>query len=142
MKTAPDIRAAFKKRYPDVDDEGFSIECSGFVHEHPMTAIATVLISSIMLATTDVSRLATFTGYSERFVSAIAVNMANSRLWKNGEYECGGWSSGNLLPRNLEEDSEFWEHIQIAEGSLFCADVESIFIENASEIFWREKRAN
>jgi len=57
MKTAEDIRRAFGMRYPDVDDDQFSIEHSGFVHEHPMTAIGIVLISSIVLGTTDVKRL-------------------------------------------------------------------------------------
>jgi hypothetical protein len=61
VKTLEEIRRAFEVRYPDVDDEQFSIEHSGFVHEHPMTAIGVVLISSAVLGTTDVDRLAEFT---------------------------------------------------------------------------------
>ena len=103
-------------RYPDVDDEQFSIEHSGFVHEDPMTAIAVVLISSVVLGTFDVDRLAEFTRYDKRFIRAVSANMENSRLWKDGHYDCAGWSSTNLLPCNEQEDSEFWDHIRIAEG--------------------------
>ena len=49
MTTAEDIRSAFRARYPDVDDDEFSVEHSGFGHEHPTTAIGVVLISSVLL---------------------------------------------------------------------------------------------
>lgn len=129
-------------RYPDVDNDQFSIEHSGFIHEHPMTAIGIVLISSIVLGTTEVNRLAEFTKYSKAFIRAIAVNMENSRLWQDGKYDCAGWSCGNLLPRDEKEDCEFWDHIQIAEGSVWAADAESLHSEDACAVFWNIKRVN
>lgn len=139
MKTAEEIREAFTARYPDVDDDEFSLEHSGFAHEHPMTAIGVVLVSSIVLGTTDVNKLVEFTRYSERFVHAIAVNMENSRLWKAGKYDCSSWSSGNLLPRNAGEDNVFWEHIMVAEGSMWMPDAGTHKSENSCAIFWNEK---
>ena len=55
------------------EDDQVSIEFSGFIHEHPMTAIAVVLISSIVLETTT--------------------NMENNRLWEDGTYKCESWQS-------------------------------------------------
>jgi hypothetical protein len=74
MKTLEEIRTAFDVRYPGVEDDQFSIECSGFSHEHPLTAIGVVLISSIVLGTSDVNRLAEFTRYDKRFLRAISAN--------------------------------------------------------------------
>jgi hypothetical protein len=88
--TAEDIRSALQARYPDVDDDQFSIDHSGFIHEHPLTAIGVVLISSVLLGTTDIDRLAEFTKYSKRFIRAIAMNMENSRLWKSMTAVGGG----------------------------------------------------
>jgi hypothetical protein len=48
VTTAEDIRDAFKARYPEVDDDDFTLEHSGYVHENPMTAIGVVLISSLV----------------------------------------------------------------------------------------------
>jgi len=58
-----------------------------------MTAIAVVLISSIVLETTKVNKLAEFTGYSKRFIGSIAPNMENNRLWEDGTYKCESWQS-------------------------------------------------
>jgi hypothetical protein len=107
-----------------------------------MTAIGVVLISSVVLGTTDVNRLAEFTGYCKRFIRAISANMENSRLWKEGNYHCIGWSSANLLPCNKQEDSEFWDHIRIAEGSVWTADAKWLASEEACKIFWDIKRVN
>lgn len=114
MKTAEDLRKAFKARYPDVDNHDWALEHSGSVHEHRMTAIGVVLLASVLLRTTDVTELVKFTRYSRRFVHAIAMNMENSRLWKGGKYDYSGWSS--VFPRNKREEREFWDHICIAEG--------------------------
>jgi hypothetical protein len=75
-------------RYPDVDNDQFSLEHSGFIHEHPMSAIG---VASVVPGTTDVNRQAEFTRYSQRFIRAIAANMENSRLWKDGNYDYEGW---------------------------------------------------
>jgi hypothetical protein len=139
LKTAEDIRSDFSVRYPDVDNDEFSIEHSGFIHEHPMTAIGVVLISSIVLGTTDPGTLAEFTRYSERFIRAIAGNMENSLLWRDGQYDCSSWYSGGLLPRDEREDREFWEHIQIADGSMWTRDAKTTNSEDAGAIFWNTK---
>ena len=139
MKTAEEIRTAFRMRYPDVDDDLFSLKHSGFVHEHPMTAIGVVLISCIVLNSTDVNRLSDFTRYGKRFIRVIAANMENSGLWKDGKYDCSGWSSGNSLPRDQHEDDEFWNHIQVAEGSVWMKNARSLESEDACAVFWNEK---
>jgi hypothetical protein len=73
VKTPEEIRRAFDMRYPDTEDDQFSIESCGFIHEH-LTAIGVVLISSIVLGTSDVNRLAEFTRYDKRFLRAISAN--------------------------------------------------------------------
>jgi transposase len=110
VTTVEDIRSALRARYPDVDDNQFSMEHSGFPHEHPLTAIGVVLISSVLLGTTDVDRLAEFTRYSKQFVRAISSNMDNSRLWKDGKYYCDAWSCNSLMPCDEKQDQEFWEN--------------------------------
>ena len=45
------------------------------IREHKMAPIGVVLVSSIVLGTTDVIKLAEFTCYSDRFVHAIAVKV-------------------------------------------------------------------
>jgi|SRR5215467_5905317 len=57
MTTAQEIRDALESRYPDVTDSEFNIAQSGFAHEHPLIAIAVVLVSSIVLGTTDPAEL-------------------------------------------------------------------------------------
>ena len=141
MNTAEDLRKAFTDRYPDVENHEFSLEHSGFAHEHPLTAIGVVLLSAVVLGTTDVSKLVEFTKYSERFVRAIALNMENSRLWKDGKYH-STWSSHSLLPINESEDACFWDHILIAEGSQWAADAETDTSIDSSMVFWNEKKAN
>jgi hypothetical protein len=53
-----------------------------------------------------------------RFIHAIAVNMENGRLWKDSKYDYARWSCGNHLPRDQNEDDEFWEHIEMAGASV------------------------
>ena len=143
MKTAEDIRRALQARYPDVEEDESAIELSGFIHENPFTAIGVVLISAALLGTTDVDRLAAFTRYSRAFIRAIAWNMENSGLWKDGKYNCSDWSaSGNLLPRNEHEDHEFWDHISIGEGSMWNKDANSHDSVDSCKIFWDTKRVN
>jgi hypothetical protein len=107
LKTAEDIRKAFTARYPDVHDDEFNLRHSGFAQEHPMTAIRVVLVSSIVLGTTDVIKLVEFTRYSEQFVHSIAVNMENSRLWKAGKYD----SSSRKSLTWERTRGQLWEHI-------------------------------
>jgi hypothetical protein len=133
-----ELRKAFTARYPDVELSEFSNEVSGFAHEHPLTAIGVVLLSAVLLGTTDVGRIVEFTKYSTRFVRAIALNMENSRLWKDGEHDSSTWSSRDLLPTNESEDSSFWEHILVAEGSEWIVDAKTHTSFDSSMIFWDE----
>ena len=117
-----------------------SLSSIPYVHEHPLTAIGVVLISSIALGTIDIGRLSEFTKYSRRFIQAIARNMENSGVWKDGKYDCARWSSGNLLPDSQHEDDEFWDDIQVAAGDLFAEDAKSLESDDACMIFWNEKK--
>jgi len=135
LNTAEEIRKALRQIYPDVDDDEFSMKHSGFVHEHPMTAIAVVLISSIVLGTTEVNKLSEYTGYSKRFIRTIAWNMENNRLWEDGKYKCASWSSGNLLPRNRHEERLFWDDISVAEGTCWTQNAKSADSVDACAVF-------
>ncbi len=138
LNTAESIREAVICRWPDVNDDEFSIEHSGFAHDHPMIPICVVLISSIVLGTTDPIKLAKFTKYSEHFVSAIATNMENADLWKDDKYDCSTWFSGNPVPQEKPEVSAFWRHVMIADG---WEHTDKNVIGGPSAIFWAEMRA-
>jgi hypothetical protein len=97
MKTAEDLRNAFSARYPDVDNNDFSIEHSGFAHEHPLTAIGVVLLASVVLRTTDVNKLVEFTRYSPRFVRAIANNADAANSVRRSLSE--SWKKPDLILR-------------------------------------------
>lgn len=142
MKTLTAIRTALNERYPDVDDDDFSLQHSGYAHENPMTAIGVVLISSLALGTIDIGRLSEFTKYSRRFIQAIARNMENSGIWKDGKYDSARWSSGNLVPRSQHEDDEFWNDIQVAAGYSFTDEANRFEVVDANMIFWNEKMVN
>jgi len=137
MLTAAEIRDALERRYPEVTDPEFNLEHSGVAHEHPLIAIGVVLISSIVLATTDAVRLAEYTRYSERFVRAVAANMEISGLWKKDSYDCSDWECGQLLPS--QENRAFWDHVLIGEGSLWKSGTHSRLTRDSSLLFWRDK---
>ena len=73
---------------------------------------------------------------------AISLNMENSRLWKDGRYDCAACSCNNLLPRNKNQDQKFWEHIEIASGSMWASDATSLDSEDACAVFWATKLVN
>ena len=134
-KTVEEIRTAFRTRYPAVDDDQCIIADSGFIHEHPLTAIGIVLISSLVLGTTDSNRPAEFTRYSRPFVLAIQYGKQPGF----GKTENTSTGAGRLVTScrsNKQEDKEFWEHIQIADGSMWTADANSLVSEDVSSIFW------
>jgi hypothetical protein len=72
FRLVEDIRAKFNIKYPDVNDPP--------ENEHPMTAVGIVLLSAIILETTDIGKLVRFTGYSPAFISAISANMRHNKL--------------------------------------------------------------
>jgi len=135
--TAEEIRDALEKCYPGVTDLELNLTHSGFAQEHPEIAIGVVLISAIVLGTTDPAKLAQYTHYSGRFVRAIAANMENSRLWVNGKYDCSGWYCGDHMPP--QEDRTFWDHVLIGEGSLLDKKAKTLRVQDSSLIFWRDK---
>ena len=135
--TAIEIREALEKCYPDVTDHEFSIQNSGFAHEHPLIAIGVLLVSSIVLKTTATEKLAQFTRYSERFVRAVARNMEISGLWANDKYDCSSWYDGELVPG--PEVLPFWDHVLIGEGSLWQRSTDCHLTQNSGLIFWQEK---
>ena len=137
MLTAAEIRDALERRYPEVTDPEFNLEHSGVAHEHPLIAIGVVLISSIVLATTDAVRLVELTSYSERFVQTVAANMQISGLWRDGKYDCSDWQRGQLMP--APENRAFWDHVLIGEGSLWKRGSHAQHTEDSGLIFWRDK---
>ena len=122
MTTIQEVQAAMKAHYPNDYYDEVALRRFGSIQERSMIALGIVLVSSLVLETTDVSRLASFTTYSRRFIAAVARNMENSRLWKDGKYDCSAWSSGNFLPRNRYEEEIFWDHVCIAEGTAWMSE--------------------
>ena len=137
--TAKEIRDALEKLYPDVTDHEFNVQQSGLAHEHPLIGIGVVLISAVLLETTDPVKLAHFTRYSKRFVRAVASNMQNSGLWTDGKYDTSSWYCGGLLPP--QEQRAFWDHVLIGEGSLSQSGADWNRIQDSGMIFWRDKLA-
>src|SRR4051794_4102703 len=74
------IRSAFDRRYPDVEDDQFSIERSGFIHEHPLTAIGVVLISSMC------SARATLIAWPSSLVMTNGSYAPSPRTWKTAGF--------------------------------------------------------
>jgi hypothetical protein len=139
MITATEIRDALETCYPDVTDPEFNLKHSGFAHEHPLIAIGVVLISAIVLATTDAAKLAQYTKYSERFVRAVAANMETSGLRKDDKYDRSEWYHGQLMPPS--EDRIFWDHVLIGEGSLWKSEGHCRLTRDSGLIFWQDKLA-
>jgi hypothetical protein len=137
MLTATEIRDALQERYPEVTDPEFNLEHSGLAHEHPLIAIGVVLISSVVLGTTDPVSLVEYTSYSERFVRAVAANMQISGLWRDDKYDCSDWQCGQLIPS--AENRAFWDHVLIGEGSLWKSRTHSKLTRNSGLLFWRGK---
>jgi len=109
---ATDLKGMMHAMYPDV--ENGRIDKASY--EHPMTAVGIVLLSAAFLGTTAGRRLMAFTGYSGQFVSAIAFNMLNNRLWIDGRYEHSSW----WLKNGTIGAEQLWEHIEMACGMLFA----------------------
>lgn len=135
--TAEEIRDALEECFPALTDLEFNLAHSGFAHEHPEIAIGVVLISSIILGSTDPANLAQHTRYSEGFVRAVATNMENSGLWKDRKYDSSSWYRGNLTPQR--EDRGFWDDVLIGEGSLFRSEANPDLAQDSSLIFWQDK---
>jgi hypothetical protein len=117
--------------YPDIEDG--REENDGF--EHPMTAVGVVLLSAVLLDTTEMLKLAAFTGYSHQFISAISWNMQNNNLWTDGKYRVSDWSGANGV-----DPEQFFFHIEIACGGLWQPDSQSLFSMDTCKIYWDERK--
>jgi len=89
FRLVEDIRVKFNLKYPDANDPP--------EHEHPMVAVGIVLLSSAILGTANIEKLVKFTGYSRPFISAIAFNMENNKLWVDGQYGEESTGDGSRL---------------------------------------------
>lgn len=106
--TCLDLREIMELLYPDEEGEKDH-------SEHPVTAVGVVLLSMATLGASDVGKLIHFTSYSREFISAILLNMQNNKLWIDGSYDASAWlsSDGSI------DNSHFWDHIDIACGTLW-----------------------
>jgi hypothetical protein len=137
--TFEEIRTTVKDRYHHDENDRVALQFSGFIHDLPLIAICIVLVSAVVRGTANVDQLSDFTRYSKGFIAAIAYNMENSGLWKEGRYDASDWSpNGNPLPRNEHEEEQFWEHVDIGEGS-YSTSRAQLPAADPSAIFWEDK---
>ena len=89
--------------------------------DNPMFAVMLVVYLAAVTTSVDPRFLSYVTGYSARFVRTIYWNMWINGLWTKGYYDASVWFSEN----KIIDDIEFWEQIQVADGSAFCSGVDS-----------------
>jgi len=128
---ATDLKGMMHAMYPDV--ENGRIDKASY--EHPMTAVGIVLLSAAFLGTTAGRRLMAFTGYSGQFVSAIAFNMRNNRLWIDGRYEHSSW----WLKNGTIGAEQLWEHIEMACGMLWMPEADTAVFGDPIDLYWDER---
>jgi hypothetical protein len=126
-----DIRVKLNVIYPEVNEPS--------ENEHPMIAVGIVLLSAIILETTDIDRLVKFTGYSQEFIFAIAANMQHNELWENGRYKQEHWSRWFSPHWTIKDDDQFWTHIEIACGTMWQPIVDTQFALDPCHIYWNER---
>lgn len=124
------IRSYLNSRYPDDDDTEM---------EHPMTAVGIVLVSSVILKTTDVNKLARLTGYSLNFISAVAFNMTHNKLWAGDEYDESEYLRWFSPDGFITDDRALWEHLEIACGGMWMPGIETES-RDTCKIYWDEQR--
>jgi hypothetical protein len=123
-----DIHKALRSQYTDLMTDVSTPVC-----EHPIEAVATVLLSSAVLDTADVSKLVKFTGYSRPF-AAIALNRQNNQLWSHGQYDYSEWFDPQ---RGIIDDRYFWSHHEVALGTTWRPGAERISVD-VCRIYWDE----
>jgi hypothetical protein len=101
-----------------------------------LIALGVVLLSAAMLNTTDVVTLVRFTGYSANFVSAVAFNMTNTKLWRDGRYDTSSWRRAD---ETIDEEL-FYDHVATAEGDLLTPACDNTISAEPCWIFWDERR--
>ena len=130
--TVVDLLSIMQLLYPEVEDD----RDDDANYEHPMTAVGVVLLSAAFLGTTKAKELVLFTGYSRHFISAITLNMQNNKLWNDGVYDCSEW----LSPDGAIDERGFWDHIEIACGSLWLPVGDTYIAADTCMIYWDERR--
>jgi hypothetical protein len=126
-----DIRAKFNIKYPDVNDPP--------ENEHPKTAVGIVLLSAIILETTDIGKLVRFTSYSPAFISAISANMRHNTLWENGRYKEEHWLPWFAPDWTINDDDQFWIQIEIACGDMWQPCIDTQFALDPCRLYWDER---
>jgi hypothetical protein len=126
-----DLRPILQVMYAEVEDERDDNEN----YEHPMTAVGLVLLSAVIMGTTDATKLALFTCYSRYFISAITLNMDNNQLWVDGVYDASTWLSSD----GTIDDKCFWDHIEVACGSQFMPAGDTNIKADPCKIYWGER---
>jgi hypothetical protein len=122
------IRQMLNARFPELDNAP--------EREHPLIAIGVVLVTAVILGSTDLRHLSTLTGYSCRFISAVSSNMRRSGLWSAQGYKpdrVRRWFSPAELVRN---GTAFWEDVQVAEGSMQTQGVEISEKADPCKVYW------
>ena len=101
--------------FPDPEPEIASVR--GF------RAIATLLLSAVVLGTVNARELHRFTGYHPAFIASVAWNMRNNGLWTAQGYNASHWlsSSGEV------DEHLFLQDFDIASGSVWCPDAEFLY---------------
>jgi len=74
-------------------------------------------------------------GYSQEFISAIAMNMMNNRLWNNGEYDHSSW----MLQDGSINDDELWMHVEMACGMLWEDEADVHISAAPCDVYWDER---
>jgi len=128
---AKDLRRVMLALYPGVEGEGND----DGTDEHPMIAVGIVLLSAALLDTIQAQRLMAFTGYSQPFISAIALNMMNNKLWKNAVYDHSSW----LLQDGSIEEDELWAHVEMACGTLWMDEADAHISADPCDVYWDER---
>ena len=126
-----DLWPAMQTMYPEVEDEREDDDD----YEHPMTAVGLILLSAALLQTIEPRELRLFTGYSREFISAIGLNMQNNRLWRDGRYDTTTWLSAD----GMIDERKFWDHIEVACGSLWMPTRATKFSIDSCKIYWDER---
>jgi hypothetical protein len=126
-----DLRLVMQFLYPDVENDRDDNEN----YEHPMTAVGLVLLSAALIGTTKARELVRVTGYSRQFISAIATNMQNNKLWIDRLYNCSGW----LSPDGTIDKESLWEHIDLACGDLWLPGCDAGVSADTCMVYWNER---
>jgi hypothetical protein len=106
------VRHFIEARFPDPEPE---IPCV-----RAYRAVASVLLSAVVLETVEPTKLQQFTGYHAAFIASVAWNMRNNKLWTPTTYDTSCWQSAS----GQMDDRLFLEDVDVALGTAWCPDAE------------------